>query len=115
MSHRLISRSPDLLRLRNEGLDLSIKSGHLLVAGVPYVTAGKELARGTLICELTLANDVTVRPANHVAMFSGEYPCDSDGAPLEKIRNQTLNKNLGEGVVELSPLSWTPQRRVLPS
>ena len=35
MSQQPISLSPDLQRLRDEGLDLEIKSGYLLVKNVP--------------------------------------------------------------------------------
>src|SRR5581483_356266 len=36
MSRQLISRSPDLQRLENEGYNLEIRSGYLLVRDVPY-------------------------------------------------------------------------------
>ena len=35
MSQLLISRSPDLARLREEGYDIEIRSGYLLVKDVP--------------------------------------------------------------------------------
>ena len=59
MSHLLISRSPDLLKLQNEGYELEIKSGFLLVKGVPYVNSRKEVRRGTLVAKLVLAGDKT--------------------------------------------------------
>lgn len=37
MQSALISRSPDLLRLRDEGYEVEVRSGHLLVHNVPYV------------------------------------------------------------------------------
>ena len=39
MSQQLISRNPDLRRLREEGYDIELRAGHLLVKGVPYVDA----------------------------------------------------------------------------
>lgn len=97
MSQQLISRSPDLKRLRDEGYDVEIRSGYLLIKDVPYVSANKEIKLGILISELTLAGNVTTTPDNHVAMFAGEYPCDKDGSELGKIRHgggQRLADNL---------------------
>ena len=82
MSPKPISRSADLLRLRSDGYDIDVQSGYLVVRGVPYVNERKEVKRGTLVAPLTLADDVTVQPADHVAMFAGEYPCHADGTPI---------------------------------
>ena len=57
MLHPLISRSPDLQRLQNEGYELDIRSGFLLVNSVPYVNSRKEVRRGTLVAKLALAGD----------------------------------------------------------
>lgn len=97
MSQQLISRSSDLKKLRDEGYDVEIRSGYLLIKDVPYVNAKKEVKLGILVSELTLAGDVTTTPSTHVAMFAGEYPCDKDGCELEKIRHggsQQLAENL---------------------
>jgi len=85
--------------LRDEGYDIEIRSGHLLVKGVPYVNAQKQLKRGTLVSKLTLANDATVKPDGHVAFFVGEYPCDQNGAPIARIHNQSEKKQLGENLI----------------
>jgi uncharacterized protein DUF6791/ThiF family protein len=85
MSQRPINRSADLRKLRDEGYDLEIRSGCLLVKDVPYVNSRKEIKRGILIIKLVLANDETGNPDTHVAYFSGDYPCDEDGAEIEKI------------------------------
>ena len=90
MSAQLIGRSPDLLRLRNEGYELELGSGvqgqgFLLVKGVPYVTTSRQVALGTLVCPLTLAGDVATKPSNHVAYFEGSIPCDKNGQPLTKL------------------------------
>ena len=99
MSPKPISRSADLTRLRNEGYDLEIRSDHLLVKDVPYVTAGRIVKRGILVMPLKLAGDVTVKPENHVAHFIGEYPCRADGTPIDSIRNDSTRRELGPGVV----------------
>jgi Domain of unknown function (DUF6791) len=99
MSQRPISRSTDLMRLRNEGYDLEIRSDHLLVKDVPYVAADRVVKRGILVMPLKLAGDVTVKPGNHVAHFIGEFPCRADGRLIETIGNVSNGRTkLGEGV-----------------
>lgn len=99
MSQKPIGRSADLTRLRNEGYDLEIRSGHLLVKQVPYVAAGRIVKRGILVMPLKLAGDVTVKPENHVAHFIGEFPCRADGTPITTIGEKGNGRTkLGEGV-----------------
>lgn len=74
MSRRLISLSPDLTRLREDGYDLDIRNGYLLVQDVPYVGAGAQVKRGVLVSNLDLAGDGTVRPQDHTMKFIGEFP-----------------------------------------
>ena len=98
MSHRPISRSPDLKRLRDEGYDVSIRTNHLVVSSVPYVTTDRAVAYGVLVSELTLAGDVAARPNTHVAYFIGSYPCMVDGTPIEQIRHGS-GGDLGGGLL----------------
>jgi ThiF family len=86
MSRQLISRSPDLKRLQDEGFEIEILSGHLLVHAVPYVNSCRVVARGTLVTDLTLAGDITTRPGSHIAFFIGEHPCRTDGVEIPQIK-----------------------------
>ena len=99
MSLQPISLSPDLKRLRDEGFNLQVVGGFLLVNDFPYVNKGRVVGRGTLVTNLTLAGDVTVQPDTHVAYFIGEYPCDHEGRELEKIKNASNRTELSPGVV----------------
>jgi hypothetical protein len=99
MSQQLINRSPDLLRLRNEGYDIEIKHGHLLMKNIPYLTAEKAVKYGTLVSELTLAGDITTRPVTHVVFFVGAPPCDKDGLRLDKIINQSSQQHLAVDLI----------------
>ncbi|WP_437851525.1 ThiF family adenylyltransferase [Sorangium sp. So ce363] len=98
MSLRLTSRSPDLARLRAEGYEIEIKAGHLLVKNVPYVNSKREVRRGTLVSELTLAGDTTARPSTHVAHFIGEHPCNKDGSEIEQIKHSSSEQLLANEV-----------------
>jgi hypothetical protein len=98
MSHRLISRSPDLKRLRDDEYDVGIVSNHLVVRDVPYLNSKREVKRGVLVSTLHLANDVTREPDTHVAYFIGEYPCHLTGEEIDQIRHGG-RQDLGGGLV----------------
>jgi|SRR5579871_3799662 len=98
MSQRPINRSADLKRLRDEGYDLDVRSGCLLVKDVPYVNASREIKRGTLVIKLVLAGEQTGRPDTHVAYFSGDHPCNEDGSEIAKIKHGSNAHSLADGV-----------------
>ena len=99
MSQQLISRNADLQRLRNEGFDVQVKGSYLVMRGVPYVNGKKEVLRGTLVSELSLAGDDTIKPSTHVMYFAGEYPCNADGSEIAKIRHQSAVTRLDRDLV----------------
>lgn len=98
MSSSLISRSPHLLRLRNEGLTLEVANGYLLVHDVPYVNGSSQTKIGTLVFRLDLTADVAITPSDHTAYFVGEVPCDSGGKPLTKILNHSNPEQIAPGI-----------------
>jgi len=100
MSDALISRSPDLKRLDDEGFELEIRAGHILVHAVPYVKGDGTLARGTLVraLNLTPSGETTVAPSNHTIYFSGDTPCHRDGSPLDSIIHSSNHRDLGSGI-----------------
>ena len=51
MSRQLVGHSPDLKRLQDEGYDIEVSNSNYLLVRVPYVTSGKQVARGTLVSE----------------------------------------------------------------
>jgi hypothetical protein len=112
MSQKPLSRSRDLKRLRDEGYDLEIRSGYLLVKDVPYVNSRREVKRGILVSTLTLAGDVTTTPDNHVAYFIGDHPCRSDGTEIDQIKNPGGGKALAEGLVVTSAAIVSVETRV---
>src|SRR5688572_19475709 len=99
MSRPLISRSPDLRRLRDEGYDISIKGAYLLMSHVPYVNTRRKVVFGTLVSELSLAGNVTTRPQDHQAHLVGEQPCHKNGDPMTQIISSVGSRDLGSGLV----------------
>lgn len=109
MSQRLISRDPALKRLRDEGYDISIIGGYLVVRHVPYATARREVEYGMLACQLEVAGDVVLAPGDHTAKFIGEAPCTRDGAEYEKIINSKVRETIAPGLVVTHSFSSKPQ------
>lgn len=109
MSQPLISRSLDLKRLRDEGYDIEIRAGHLLVKQVPYVNAQKEVRLGVLVLGLTVDGEVAAKPADHVAMFAGEHPCHKDGSKIHQIENASARREIDSTLTIDHTFSAKPQ------
>lgn len=93
MSQRPIVLNPDIRRLQDEGYEVEVLNGHLLVHSVPYVTSQRTLAFGILVTVLNGTIGELGPPHNHQVWFAGEFPCHSAGKPIEALRNsggQTL-------------------------
>ena len=108
MSAQLISRSPDLARLRAEGYEVAVIGGYLVLHNVPYVDGQRRVRQGKLASELTLANDITSMPSNHVAFFVGDHPCDANGTPLSKVVLGPHPFDFGSGPMPAHMLSSKP-------
>jgi hypothetical protein len=82
MSPRPIDRSPDLRHLRDDGFDISIRSGYLVMQDVPYVAPGGGHARGLLVDFLDLNGEIANPPRDHTMLWAGATPCDRDGQAI---------------------------------
>jgi hypothetical protein len=112
MSRQLVSHSPDLKRLQDEGYEIEVDSSSYLLMRVPYVTADKQIARGTLASELTLQGERTAAPGTHVVSFIGEaegdIPCDNHGRELTDLINQRGPLQLGGSLIASCTFSHKP-------
>lgn len=108
MSHALISRNSDLQRLQDDGYEVEVRSNHLLVHSVPYVNVKSEVALGSLVSDLTMAGDLTVRPSSHVAMFVGDHPCNKDGSEIQQIKHNSGHTALAPDIVAQHSFSNKP-------
>lgn len=107
MSQRPISLSPDLRRLDDEGYEIEIRDGYLLLHSVPYVNAQAKVLRGTLASSLTLAGDVAEPPQDHTVHFTGGAPHDHTGNPIDIIASG--GQNLLEGLTSQHLFSHKPR------
>ncbi|SDD77446.1 DUF6791 domain-containing protein [Niabella drilacis] len=99
MQQQLINLNPDLKQLWDEGYDLEICGGHLLVHRIPFVNSDKQIKYGIFVCALTLASSTRVgRPQDHTVYFCGETPCNINGVPLTAIINNSTTQRLTETI-----------------
>lgn len=111
MQQQLINLNPDINRLQEEGYDIEVNGGHLVVRQIPYVTPSKNVALGTLICILNYASPTKIStPPDHTIFFNGEMPCNANGQPLDAIinnsnRQQLTNELLATHYFSSKPLS----------
>jgi len=88
MSPQLISRSPDLARLRSEGYDIVAHEGYLELKDVPYLNKSGVVLRGTLVAVIdSMSGDRLGPPNDHTVYFAGDWPCDDKGKPLSTINS----------------------------
>ena len=102
MSTELIARNPDLKRLRDEGYDIEVVAGHLVMRDVPYVNAAREVKRGILVSTLNMGGDRTLGFGDHVVHFAGDHPCDVNGSELSAIKYTTGSQTIGGVAVQHS-------------
>jgi molybdopterin/thiamine biosynthesis adenylyltransferase len=115
MSSKLIAPDSGLQQLADEGFRVEIRQQHLLVHVVPYVTASREVKRGTLAC-LYVESGGRVSPPNalnggdsHQVWWQGEYPCFADGKPLSALENEHNTQELLPGFTVHHRFSNKPQ------
>lgn len=110
MSHSLINRSSDLKCLEDDGYEVEVRSGYLLLNHIPYVTESRDIKYGTLVSELSLEGDATTEPSTHEVMFAGDMPCDPQGCPLTQIHHSSDRQELAERLVVDHRFSSKPRK-----
>lgn len=98
MSHVLIARNVDLKRIEESGYTIRFLDGYLLIQDVPFVTSVGEIAEATLAMQLDLSGEKTNQPGDHVAYWTGEFPCDGDSKKLEVLGESRHNQFLSNGI-----------------
>ena len=98
MSQKQISLSVDLQKLQDQGYDVEIRSGHVIINSIPYVNSKGEIALGALVSPLDLAGEVTKAPQDHKAWFIGDHPCTKNGIPIEGIKHSSQDQKLADDI-----------------
>lgn len=110
MSRRLIDHNADLRRLREDGYNIDIHAGYLIARDIPYVNGNREVCRGILVSSLDLNDEITNRPQDHTIKFAGDYPCTSEGQPIEGIRHNSGSIGISASLTAQHSFSSKPPR-----
>jgi hypothetical protein len=102
----LVDRSPDLSKLVEEGYDIEVRGGNLLVHHVPYVTSEKRVDYCILVSELTTNGTTTIQPGSHQVWVVGGVPHDHLGNKVKIVLDQP--HNYGEGLLAICSMSGKP-------
>jgi len=109
MQQQLINLNPDLTRLQDEGYDIEVKGGHLVVRQIPYATSSRSVAYGTLVCVLNYATPTKIStPPDHTIFFCGETPCNANIQPLVAIINNSNRQQLTSEILVTHYFSSKP-------
>lgn len=98
MSAAPTNPDPHLKRLVEEGFEIEVRNGHMIVLNIPQVTPAGILARGVLTCPLSLDGaGMTATPQeDHTMFFAGQTPCHRDGSPMVNIINNSQKQRCGD-------------------
>ncbi|WP_338357167.1 ThiF family adenylyltransferase [Yeosuana marina] len=99
MSFQVINHSPDVKKLRDNGYEVEVIGNYLLMHSVPYLNAKKEVVLGTLVSNVSIANNQVTKPNTHVIHFIGEFPCNIDGTIISQLQHSSRTTNLTDKIV----------------
>jgi molybdopterin/thiamine biosynthesis adenylyltransferase len=102
MSRRPIDRSPPLKLLRDDGYDIDVITGYLVMRDVPYLNASREVKRGVLISVLEVTNDIAHPPGDHQVKWFGEHPCNEDGTQIHGLGSSAVQLTIAAMDVRLN-------------
>jgi len=94
-----INRSQDLKELIDEGFEIEVKGGYLIIHHIPYLNSSRQIKYGKLISTLMLNNDLTMKPDTHVMGFMGEFPCNKDSSIITAIQHSSPNQQITDGII----------------
>ncbi len=108
MSVPLISRNPDLKQLRDEGYEIEITGGFVVVH-VPYVDSTATVQHGALAYAYTEAGGIIDKPKDHTCYWVGKPPCQRNGALMLAIKAGDCSVEIRPGMIATLHLSNKPQ------
>lgn len=96
MLNTLANHNPDLKALLEKGYALALDTNYLVVRDIPYLDAAGELKWGALVAKLVFEDDITVRPEDHQAFWTGPRPYGLDGQVVHGLGGDVAQLNLSE-------------------
>ncbi len=103
----LVDHSPDLIKLIEEGYDIEVRNGNLLVHHVPFVNRQGVVGRCVLVSELSSNGVRTIAPGRHEVWVVGGVPHDHQGNKISILIDENT-VDYGDGIVACCRLSGKP-------
>ncbi|MCO5974825.1 ThiF family adenylyltransferase [Actinoallomurus soli] len=88
MSSAPLARDQDLSRLLDDGYDVVVQAGHLLIQRIPYRTQTGTVEYGVLAYPVTISGDRIVSGTDHRIWWVGSAPCDEQGRRLRMVNDE---------------------------
>lgn len=113
----LANRNPFIDKLVRQGYEVGFINAHLVIFGVPYLSASGELKYLDLISPLDLREGYLIdRPSDHKVYFQGEMPCNIDGQKIaagttEEVRNVS-GQIVGNRMLSSKPEGMRPYESI---
>jgi hypothetical protein len=109
MSSKQIDPNAALQALREDGFHVETRDQHIFLHDIPFVRSDRSVGRGSLICTYFGTETEAQPPDNHQVWWTAEYPCFSNGCPIEQIRNEDGERELLPGVTIKHRFSNKPE------
>jgi hypothetical protein len=106
MSSAPLVRDPDLSRLLDDGYDVVVQAGHLVVRHIPYVAETRTVQYGFLAYPVIVSGDRVVSDTDHRIWFGGSTPCDEHGRRLPMVNPEV--RMIADGIQADFMLSSKP-------
>ncbi|MBX3309047.1 MAG: ThiF family adenylyltransferase [Cryobacterium sp.] len=103
----LVAHSPDLQHLVEDGFDVEVRDGNLLIHHVPFVNSEGEVTYGILVSELSTNGEQAIVPGRHEVWVVGGVPHDHQGDKILIIADEE-KLDYGDGLVASCRLSGKP-------
>ena len=103
----LVAHSPDLQHLVEDGFDVEVRDGNLLIHHVPFVNSEGQVVYGILVSELSTNGEQTIVPGRHEVWVVGGVPHDHQGNKISIIADEE-KLDYGQGLVASCRLSGKP-------
>ena len=105
-------RDPSTSRLLDDGYDLVVQGGHLIIRQIPYVTTNGVVAHGSLTYPVTVSGDqITDDSGDHRIWIIGDQPCDEHGKalPAASAQGRAITNDLAASfMISSKPLGGYP-------
>jgi hypothetical protein len=82
MSNPPTAPDEQIARLIDDGYDMVLSGGHLVVRRLPYASSAGLRRDGCLVLPVTYSGGVVADATDHRIWFAGDEPRDDKGAPL---------------------------------